>query len=178
MKVAPDNRSHRKHCELDCEEGEPCKPVKLAEKFQVKLAPLDKAVGVEDEEESEADVEVERDIGHGHQTPPHLRQKVKLKNSFCPDQEENPARKKSVGLGSIVGSIVASIVARSSCFVESLLTNIRTHQPNSGRDADKASNTCIENIISPFLVWTFSKVSSLIPNWSVSPDKVKQRAML
>ena len=106
---------------------------------------------------------------------------MKLKNSFGPDQEENPARKKSVGLGSIVAiiaSIVSNIVPRSSCFVESLLTNIRTHQPNSGRDADKASNTCIENIISPFLVWTFSKVSSLIPNWSVSPDKVKQRAML
>ena len=162
MKVAPDNRSYRKHCELDCEEGEPGKPVKLAEKFQVKLPPLDKAVGVEDEEESEADVEVERDIGHGHQTPPHLRQKVKLKNSFCPDQEENPARKKSVGLGSTVAriasstvasivasiaGIVSSIIARSSGYVESLLTNISARQPNSGRDADKACDTCKENIL-------------------------------
>ena len=72
---------------------------------------------------------------------------MKLKHDLGPDQEENPARKKSVGLGSIVGSIVASIVARSSCFVESLLTNMRTHQPNSGRDADKACDTCKENIL-------------------------------
>ena len=77
MKVPPDDRSHRKHCELDCEEGEPGKPVKLAEKFQVKLPPLDKAVGVEDEEESEADVAVERDVGHAHQTPPYLRRRKK-----------------------------------------------------------------------------------------------------
>ena len=73
MKVPPDDRSHRKHCELNREEGEPCEPVELSEKFQVQLASLDKAVRVDDEEESEEDVQVERDVGHGHQTPPDLR---------------------------------------------------------------------------------------------------------
>ena len=80
-------------------------------------------------------------------------EKKKLKNSVGPDQEENPARKKSVGLGSIVAmiaGIVSNIVPRSRCFVESLLTNMRTDQPNSGRDADKASDTCIENILLKF----------------------------
>ena len=62
---------------------------------------------------------------------------MKLKHDLGPDQEGNPARKKSVS--------VAKSFPRSCCFVESLLT-IRTHQPNSGRDADKASDTFIENI--------------------------------
>ena len=82
---------------------------------------------------------------------------MKLKNSFGPDQEENPARKKSVGLGSIIASIVAriasigsSIVAKSCCFVECLLPDIRIHQPNSDRDANKASYTCIENVLKKF----------------------------
>ena len=77
MKIPPDNWSDCKHCELDGDEGEPGEPVQLAEKFQVKLAPLDKAVRVQDEEESEADVEVERDVGHAHQTPPYLRRRKK-----------------------------------------------------------------------------------------------------
>ena len=56
MKVPPDNWSNCKHCEFNCNEGEPGEPVQLPEKFQVKLTSLDKAVRVDDEEESEEDV--------------------------------------------------------------------------------------------------------------------------
>ena len=72
MKVPPDDWSDRKHRELDGDEGEPCEPVQLAEKFQVKLTHLDKAVRVDDEEESEEDVQVECNVGHGHQAAPDL----------------------------------------------------------------------------------------------------------
>ena len=75
MKVPPNDWCHRKHCELDQDEGDPCKPVQLSEKFQVKPTPLDKAVRVDNEEEPEEDVQVERDVGHGHQTPSYLREK-------------------------------------------------------------------------------------------------------
>ena len=88
---------------------------------------------------------------------------MKLKHDLGPDQEENPARKKSVGLGSIVAmiaSIVSNIVPRSRCFVESLLTKMRTDQPNSGRDADEASDTCIENVLKKFS-WFYPFLSNV-----------------
>ena len=72
MKIPPDNWSDCKHCELDGDEGEPGEPVQLAEKFQVKMTHLDKAVRIDDEEESEEDVQVECDVGHGHQAAPDL----------------------------------------------------------------------------------------------------------
>ena len=59
MKVTSDDWSDCKHRELDGDEGEPGEPVQLAEKFQVKLTHLDKAVRVDDEDESEEDVQVE-----------------------------------------------------------------------------------------------------------------------
>ena len=58
--------------ERNCCETKPSKPVKLSEKFQVKLTLFDKAVCVDDDEESEDDVQVEGDVGHDYQAAPHL----------------------------------------------------------------------------------------------------------
>ena len=72
MEVSPDHWCDRKHRELDGDEAKPGKPVQLAEKLQVQLTFLDKAVRVDDQEESEGDVQVEGDVGYGHQAAPDL----------------------------------------------------------------------------------------------------------
>ena len=58
--------------ERNCCETKPSKPVKLLEKFQVKLTLFDKAVCVDDNEESEGDVQVEGDVRYGHEATPGL----------------------------------------------------------------------------------------------------------
>ena len=69
---------------------------------------------------------------------------MKPRNSLGPDQEENPARKESVSVASIVAKV--KIVLVKIAFVqidhcESRHITMICHQPYSGWYADNASDT-------------------------------------
>ena len=72
MKISLDHRCDWEHCQLNGDEAKPCQPIELFEKFQVQLALLHKAIGVDDEKESEGDVQVEGDVRYGHEATPGL----------------------------------------------------------------------------------------------------------